>query len=123
MCYNARQEGNVYLRQRMNNYYTASQAIKRLNIPRSTFYYLIKRGEIPEGIIIPLRKQALYPKRDIDKLAEERVRMLEELEHEPKRLAFVVPNREDLEQLREIDLMVFHEETLILPEEQMRRFT
>ena len=111
------------MRPSMNNYYTAAQAIKRLNIPRSTFYYLIKRGEIPEGIIIPLRKQALYSKGDIDKLAEERVRMLEALEHEPERLAFVVPNQEDLEQLREIDLMVFHEETLILPDEQMRRFT
>jgi hypothetical protein len=40
----------------------------------------------------------------------------------PERLALIPPDREDLEQLREIDLMVFHEETLIPPEEQMKRF-
>lgn len=107
----------------MDKYYTAGEAIKKLKIPKSTFYDLIKKGEIPEGVRIPLRRQALYLKTDIDKLVEERAKYLDELKQEPERLVLLPPNREDLEQLREIDLMVFHEETLIAPEEQMKRFT
>ena len=106
----------------MNNYYTAAEAIKKLNIPRSTFYHLIKSGEIPEGIIVPLRKQALYPKKEIDKLVEERARVLAEYEQTPERLKFMLPDREDLVQLVDLDRLVFHEETLILPEEQIARF-
>lgn len=106
----------------MNNYYTAAQAIKKLDIPKSTFYNLIKRGELPEGIIVPLRKQAFYPKREIDKLAEERTRILAEFSQEPERLVFMLPNRDDLVQLVDIDRMIFHEETLIQPEEQIARF-
>src|SRR5437899_2356601 len=106
----------------MNNYYTAAEAIRKLNIPRSSFYYLIKIGDIPEGVIIPLRRQALYPKKDIDKLVEERARVLAEYEQTPERLKFMLPSREDLVKLVDIDRMVFHEETLILPEEQIARF-
>jgi hypothetical protein len=90
--------------------------------PGPHLYDLIKKGEIPEGVRIPLRRQALYRKTDIDKLVEERAEYLDELKQEPERLVLLPPNREDLEQLRDIDLMVFHEETLIAPEEQMKRF-
>ncbi len=106
----------------MNNYYTAKEAIRKLNIPRSTFYHLIDLGEIPKGVMVPLRKQALYRKQDIDKLVEERARFLEELEQTPERLIFMVPNRDDLVQLVDIDNMIFHEETIIFPEEQAKRF-
>jgi predicted DNA-binding transcriptional regulator AlpA len=106
----------------MKNFYTAAEAVRKLNIPRSTFYHLIKIGEIPEGVNIPLRKQSLYRKEDIDKLVEERAKYLEEVQKEPERLRFVLPKREDLVQLVDIDKLVFHEETLILPEEQMKRF-
>jgi excisionase family DNA binding protein len=105
-----------------DKYYTAGEAIRKLKIPKSTFYDLIKKGEIPEGVKVPLRKQALYRRSDIDKLVEERARYLEEIRQEPERLTFMPPNREDLEQLKAIDLMVFHEETLISPEKQLERF-
>jgi excisionase family DNA binding protein len=105
----------------LNNYYTAKEAIKKLGIPRSTFYDLVKANEIPK-VTLPLRKQALYPKQKIDELAEERARILGELEQTPERLAFITPLREDLEQLVDIDRMIFHQTTLILPEEQQKRF-
>jgi predicted DNA-binding transcriptional regulator AlpA len=106
----------------MDKYYTAGEAISKLKIPKSTFYDLLKKGEIPEGVKVPLRRQALYRKSDIDKLVEERARYLDELKQAPGRLALMPPNREDLEQLRAIDLMVFHEATLISPEKQLERF-
>ena len=107
----------------MKNYYTAAEAYKKLKIARSTFYHLIKIGEIPEGVTVPLRKQALYRKEDIDKLVEERAKYLEELKQEPERLQFMVPTKEDLVQLVDLDRLVFQEETLILPDEQQQRFT
>lgn len=106
----------------MDRYYTAGDAIKKLKIPKSTFYDLIKKGEIPQGVKVPLRRQALYRKSDIDKLVEERAKYLDELKQEPERLTLRPPNRKDLEQLRTIDLIVFHEETLISPEKQLERF-
>lgn len=108
----------------MSNLYTAKEAFTRLKLPRSTFYHLLEIGIIPSDVIVevPLRKQAYYKKEIIDRLAEERARYLEELKQEPERLILMVPNKEDLEQLAEIDHMVFHEETLIKPEEQMKRF-
>jgi predicted DNA-binding transcriptional regulator AlpA len=106
----------------MDKYYTAGEAISKLKIPKSTFYDLLKKGELPEGVKVPLRRQALYRKSDIDKLVEERARYLDELKQAPARLALMPPNREDLEQLRAIDLMVFHEATLLSPEKQLERF-
>lgn len=106
----------------MENFYTAAEAIKKLNVPRSSFYHLIKVGEIPEGVTVPLRKQALYRKEDIDKLVAERAKYLEELKQQPERLVFMLPTKDDLIQLVDIDRLVFQEETLILPEDQEKRF-
>jgi predicted DNA-binding transcriptional regulator AlpA len=106
----------------MENFYTAREAMKKLGLKKSTFYDLIKRGDIPEGIVLPLRRHALYPKAAIDKLAEEQARILGEYEQKPERLRMVIPTRDDLVQLVDIDRMVFHEETLILPDEQLARF-
>lgn len=55
----------------MDSFYSASEAIEKLNLPRSTFYYLVQRGEIPKAVM-PLRKQAVYPKDEIDRLASAR---------------------------------------------------
>lgn len=60
----------------MNEYYTASQAIERLKLGRSTFYYFVQRGQI-EKITLPLRRQSLYSKEQIDRIAAERDRFLD----------------------------------------------
>ena len=106
----------------MEKYYKASEAIKKLGIPRSSFFVLANTNRIPK-VYLPLRKQALYPKEEIDKIAAEQAMLLQELEQSPERLVFMLPNRKDLEQLVDIDRLVFHEETLILPDEQQKRFT
>jgi len=105
----------------MDKYYKAGEAIKKLGIPRSSFFVLVNTGKIPK-VNLPLRKQALYPKEEIDKIAAEQAKFLQELEQSPERLKFMLPRREDLEQLVDIDRLVFHGETLILPDEQQRRF-
>jgi len=96
----------------MKTYYTAEEAIKKLDLPRSTFHYLVKKGEIPK-VVLPLRKQALYPKSEIDEIAERKSKMLEDLQASPDRLELTVPNRSDLVQLIEIEEAYYHEDTII----------
>lgn len=105
----------------MKNFYTAREAMEKLGLKKSTFYDLIKRGDIPEGIILPLRRHALYPKAAIDHLAEERARILGEYEQQPERLQFVIPTPEDFEQIVEIDNTLFHEETHMSAEALQKR--
>ncbi len=106
----------------MQNYYTAGEAIKKLGIPRSTFYDLVKANEIPR-INVPSRRWAFYLKQRIDELAEERARMLGEVAQAPERFVFVLPQRDDLEQLVDIERMFFHGSIIVPPEEQQKQLT
>lgn len=106
----------------MQNYYTARQAIKKLGISRSTFYRLLKANEIT-SVTVPLRKRVYYPKQRIDELAEERADLVGEVERAPERFVYVVPQRDDLEQLVGIERMHFHESLIVSPEEQQEQLT
>src|SRR5260370_4404557 len=50
-------------------FYTAAQAIKRLGMPRSTFYDMVERGQIKK-ITPPNKTDGFYPKEDVDKMAK-----------------------------------------------------
>ncbi len=50
-------------------YYTASQAIKRLNMPRTTFFYQVRRGKIPRTVF-PGYTEAVYAREVIDEMAD-----------------------------------------------------
>jgi hypothetical protein len=104
----------------MNNYYTEEEAIKKLGIPRSTFCDLVKANEIPK-VNVPSRKRAFYSRQGIDELAEERARILGEVAQAPERFVFVLPQRDDLEQLVDIERMFFHESIIVPPEEQQKQ--
>ncbi len=56
----------------MNNqgtqYYTASQAQAKLGLSKAQFHQKVRQGLIPK-VIMPGRKQGVYPRRDIDALA------------------------------------------------------
>ncbi len=106
----------------VQNYYTTREAIKKLGIPRSTFYDLVKANKIPR-VTVPPRRQVFYPKQRIDELAEERARLVGEVEQTPERFVFVVPQRDDLEQLVGIERMYFHETIIVSPEEQQEQLT
>lgn len=96
----------------MKSYYTAEEAMKKLELPKSTFHYLVRKGEIRK-VTLPLRKQAVYPRQEIDQIAQERNAMLAEIETAPDRLTFMIPNRDDLEQLIELEQACYPEETII----------
>ena len=103
----------------MQNYYTAKQAIKKLGISRSTFYRLLKANEI-SSVTVPFRKRIYYPKQRIDELAEERARFVGEEEHPPQSFVFELPQRDDLEQLVNIERTHFHP-TIIVPAEEQQQ--
>ena len=105
----------------MNNFYTAAEAMKRLRLKKSTFYDLIERGDIPKGIMLPLRRHALYPKATIDKLADEQDKILEEYGREPERLKLMIPTKEDFQQIVEIDQLLYPGETWMTTEELQER--
>ncbi len=96
----------------MKSYYTAEEAMKKLDLPKSTFHYLVRKGEINK-IVLPLRKQAVYSRQEIDSLAREKEQMLADMNSTPERFTFVVPNHNDLLQLLELEKACFHEETII----------
>jgi hypothetical protein len=96
----------------MKNYYTAEEAAKKLDIPKSTFHLLVRKGEISK-VVLPLRKQGVYSKKEIDEIAERKEKMLQEIDKSPNILEFKIPNREDLEQLIEIERDCYHEDTII----------
>lgn len=106
----------------MQNYYTEKEAIKKLGISRSTFYDLVKANVI-SGVTVPSRKQVFYPKQRVDELAEQRARILGEVEQTPERFVFVLPQKDDLEQLVDVERMFFQEAIIVPPEEQQKQLT
>lgn len=85
----------------MEYHYTAREAIERLGLPRSTFYYLIRSGQIHK-IDVPLRKQSLYVKEEIDRLAAEREQIFSRRVIRRRRLSFSVPSASDLNEMSEL---------------------
>jgi hypothetical protein len=106
----------------MHELYTASEAIAKLKLPRSTFYYLVEQGEIPK-IVVPLRKQAYYARSVIDALAQQREAVVEEYRTQPERVRFLRPTGEDLEQLVAIDRTIWGEVGIIDSDAISARFS
>src|SRR5258706_4501809 len=106
----------------MDNYYTEGEAIKKLGIPKSTFYDLVKANQIPK-VNVQSWNRAFYPRQRIDEMEEQRARILGEVAQAPERFVFVLPQRDDLEQLVDIERMFFHESIIVSAEEQQKQLT
>jgi len=105
----------------MTELYTASEAIQRLKLPRSTFYYLVEQGQIPK-VTVPLCKQAYYSRAVIDELAKQWQAVVQEYQSKPERLIFVRPTLADLEQLVAIDRAIWGDVGIIDPDVIAERF-
>lgn len=70
---------------------------------------------------MPFRKQIFYPKQKADELTEERASVGSEVEQTSEKFVFVHPQRDDLEQLVDIERMFFHESILISPEKRQEQ--
>ena len=117
-----REYKEIIQQQKMKEYYTAEEAMRILELPTNTLDYLANKGEIPKTAL-PLIKEAVYPKEQIDKIARERAKTLAELEAKEEKLTFTVPRREDLQQLIEIEKTAYHEQTIIPVEQIIKRMS
>lgn len=87
----------------MENFYTATEARKRLGLPRSTFFYLVKKGTIKK-VVFPGMKQGVYPRSAIDELALTIKALIDQ--YEPSSV-FEPAKIEDLQTEVDIDLVLY----------------
>lgn len=81
------------------NFYTATQAITKLGMPRNTFFNYVRSGKIKK-VIPPGQIEGYYPKADIDKLAE--ARELFTLEYSTDTSTFERATEEDIRGIYEL---------------------
>lgn len=95
--------------------YTLSEARKALNdIPTTSFYRLVENGKI-RRVVLPGRKQALYPKADIDRLLGESSLSIEPQDRtdtEPPEIVVDWMTPKDLPALLALDMEAFDEELI-----------
>ena len=86
------------------NFYTASQAIKKLDMPRSTFFNFVNSGKIkkvtPEGYI-----EGYYPKSVIDKMALEKE--IFSLLYASDTSVFRKAEEKDIQEIHNLSLSIF----------------
>ena len=92
----------------MKNFYTASEAQKRLSMDKNGFYYLVRKGTI-KGITMPGKKQSVYPRIDIDRLAASIKTLVEQYDRETS--MFRPATREDLPEEYAMDVSLYGKET------------
>lgn len=88
----------------MKNFYTASEAQKRLGMDKNSFYYLIRKGTI-KGVTPPGKKHSLYPKSEIDRFAASIKTLMEQYERETS--TFEKATSEDLQTEVDIDTSLY----------------
>ncbi|HLI70682.1 MAG TPA: hypothetical protein VKV19_13065 [Ktedonobacteraceae bacterium] len=85
-------------------FYSAGQAIKKLGIPRSTFYDMVERGQISK-VVPPNRSDGWYHKSEIDKMA--RANQLFMLQYATDTSTFEVAKEEDIEGIADLNAELF----------------
>lgn len=92
----------------MKNFYTASEAQKRLNMDKNGFYYLVRKGTI-KGITMPGKKQSVYPRTDVDRLAASIKTLVEQYDRETS--TFYPATKEDLPEEYAMDVSLYGKDT------------
>lgn len=86
----------------MKNYYTAREARERLHTTESNFYYLVRTNKIKK-FPQPGKKQSVYSKQDVDRLAREILAFLSY--DETQKIQFIKATEDDIQE--EYDLATF----------------
>jgi len=85
-------------------FYSASQAIKRLGIPKSTFHDMVTKGQIKK-VVPPNKSDGFYPKTDIDKMAKAQEAFM--LQYATDASTFEIAEEEDTEGIAELYTELF----------------
>ena len=85
-------------------FYTAAQAIKKLHMPRSTFYDMVERGQIKK-ITQPNKRDGYYAREDVDKIAKAQEAFI--LQYATDNSTFEVAQEEDIDGLVDLNAELF----------------
>jgi hypothetical protein len=85
-------------------FYTASQAIKKMGLPKSTFYDMVEEGKI-QRIVPPNRSDGFYIKAEIDKLAKPYELFV--LQYATDTSIFEKATKNDIEDITELSIELF----------------
>lgn len=85
-------------------YYTAAQAIKKLHMPRSTFYDMVERGQVKK-ITPPNKTDGFYSKADVDKMAKAQEAFI--LQYATDTSTFEKAQETDIEGITELCIELF----------------
>ncbi len=77
--------------------YTAKEAQQKIGVPQSSFYNLVRAGTI-KGIVLPGRKEAVYPATEIDRYARAIRAYIDQFNTE--KWSFGLALAEDIEEIR-----------------------
>jgi len=89
----------------LKNYYTAREAQQRLGVDENNFYYMVRTKKIKK-VVPPGKKQGVYPKSQIDKLAREMLAFM--TYDEDQGIQFVkVSTQEDIQEEYELASLMF----------------
>lgn len=85
-------------------FYSAGQAIKKLGVPRSTFYDMVERGQIRK-VVPPNKSDGWYHKSEVDKMA--RANQLFMLQYATDTSTFENAKEEDIEDIADLNAELF----------------
>lgn len=97
----------------IKNFYTAKEAQARLGMNDNNFYYLVRKGTIKK-VVPPGKKQSVYPKSDIDKLASALTTLIDQYDREVS--IFEKATVEDMPEEHEMDVSLYGRKTASIEE-------
>ncbi len=87
-----------------SGFYTASQAIKKLGVPKSTFHDMVKRGQIKK-VVPPNKSDGFYLQAEINKMAKAHELFL--LEYATDTSTFVTAQEDDIGGIADLNAELF----------------
>lgn len=101
-------------------FYSAKEAMSVIGIPTSSFYHLVRAGTI-KGTVFPGKKEAVYPKQDIDRYARAIQAHIERFSNET--FSFSLALKRDLEEIHTLVAANCGGEAHAVPTEIMEAWT
>lgn len=75
----------------VKNFYTAGEAQERLGLTKSAFFHLVRKGTLKK-VVLPGKRQGMYPKSEIDQFAATIKTLIEQYERETSIFELATPD-------------------------------
>ncbi|HEU5379301.1 MAG TPA: hypothetical protein VFV38_28095 [Ktedonobacteraceae bacterium] len=101
----------------VKNFYTSTEAQKRLGMDKNQFNYLVRKGTI-NGVVLPGHKRSVYPKTEVDNLAAALQVTIEQYERDES--IFQVATLDDMAEEYALDASLYGKKTATIAERTIR---